>query len=75
MQPLKMHGGCLLSSEPAQEPGLVSLHKTMSNTPAPSPHVKSSTNYENLQRILDNHAIVFSGLGKLNDQQVALAIN
>ena len=74
-------GGCLLSSETAQELGLVSLHinqlnnSTIPNTSAPPPQVKSPTNDENLQQILDKHAGVFRGLGKLKDRQVTLSID
>ncbi len=74
-------GGCLLSSETAQELGLVSLHinqlnnSTIPNTSAPPPQAKSPTNDENLQQILDKHAAVFRGLGKLKDRQVTLSID
>ena len=74
-------GGCLLSSEIAQELGLVSSHLnqlnngTIPNTSAPPPQVKSPTNDENLQYILDKHAAVFRGLGKLKDRQVTLSID
>ena len=49
-------GGCLLSSETVQELGPVSLHlKAKQQT-----HSKTHVNDKNLQRILDNHAPVFS---------------
>ena len=74
-------GGCLLSSETAQEFGLVSLHLNQINKnttstnseqqTSPKPHAKD----KNLQRILDNHARVFSGLDKLSSKQIQLAID
>ena len=74
-------GGCLLSSEMAQELGLVSLHLNQINKNTTSTNSEQQTNLKphakdkNLQRILDNHARVFSGLGKLNSKQVELAID
>ena len=74
-------GGCLLSSETAQELGLVSLHLNQINKNTTSTNSEQQTNPKphakdkNLQRILDNHARVFSGLGKLNSKQVELAID
>ena len=62
-------GDCLLSSETAQELGLVSSHLNQMNkntTKAEQQtHSKTNVNDQNLQRILDDHAPVFCGLGKL----------
>ena len=73
-------GGCLLSSETAQELGLVSLHlnqinKNTTSTNSEQTNRKPHAKDKNLQRILDNHARVFSGLGKLNSKQIELAID
>ncbi|CAB4005816.1 uncharacterized protein K02A2.6-like [Paramuricea clavata] len=74
-------GGCLLSSETAQELGLVSLHlneinKNTTSTSSEQPsQLKLHTNDKKLQHILDNHTPVFSGLGKLRNKQVELAID
>ena len=72
-------GGCLLSSEIAQELGLVSLHLNQMNKNTANAeqqtHSKTNVNDQNLQRMLDNHAPVFSGLGKLKNKQVELAID
>ena len=72
-------GGCLLSSETAQELGLVSLHLNQmnKNTTNAEQQTQSKTNVndQSLQRMLDNHAPVFSGLGKLKNKQVELAID
>ena len=74
-------GGCLLSSETAQELVLFSLHLNQINKNTTSTNSEQQTNPKphakdkNLQRILDNHARVFSGLGKLNSKQVELAID
>ena len=74
-------GGCLPSSETAQELGLVSLHlnqinkETASNNSEQQTYSKPHVNDKNLQRILDSHTPVFSGLGKLRNKQVKLAID
>jgi hypothetical protein len=71
-------GGCLLSSETAQELGLVSLHlnqinKNTTSTSSEQPsQLKPHTNDKKPQHILDNHAPVFSGL---RNKQVELAID
>jgi hypothetical protein len=65
-------GSCLLSSETAQELGLASLHlnqinKNTTSTSSEQPsQLKPHTNDKKLQHILDNHAPVFGGLGKLS---------
>ena len=72
-------GGCLLSSDTAQELGLVSLHLNQMNKNTTNAeqqtHSKTNVNDQNLQRMLDNYARVFSGLGKLKNKQVEQAID
>ena len=72
-------GGCLLSSDTAQELGLVSLHLNQMNKNTTNAeqqtHSKTNVNDQNLQRMLDNHAPVFSGLGKLKNKQIEIAID
>ena len=71
-------GGCLLSSETVQELGLVSLHLNQMNKSTAKaeqqPLANTHVNDKNLQRILDNHGPLFTGLGKLTNKQVELAI-
>ena len=73
--------GCILSTETAQELGLVSLHlnqinkNTTSTSSEPPSQLKPHTNDKKLQHILDKHAPVFSGLGKLRNKQVELGID
>ena len=74
-------GGCLISSDTAQEFRLVSFHLNQINNNKPSsnpalpPNLTPTTNDKNLQHILNNHATVFSGLGKLRNKQIELAID
>ena len=66
-------GGCLLSSETAQELGLVSINLNKINT---SPENSTLTTKDTkLHHILDKHAPVFDGLGKLKNKQIRLAID
>ena len=71
-------GGGLLSSEAVHELQLVSLHlNQMSMNTAKAeqqPISNTHVNDKNLQRILDNHAPVFSGLGTLKNKQVDLQL-
>ena len=73
-------GGCLLSSDTAQEL-VLSFHLNQiknnkpSSNPASPPNLTLTTNDKKLQRILNNHATVFSGLGKLRNRQIELAID
>ena len=62
------NSGNLLSSDTAQESNLISLHV---NTIAIADTVKDL----NLKEILDKHAKVFEGLGKLKGQTVQLNID
>ena len=57
--------GNLISSQTAQELGLISLHL----------HKVSSTNDNKLDRILNKHANVFNGLGKLKGDKIKLNID
>ena len=57
--------GNLISSQTAQELGLISLHL----------HKVSSTNDNKLDGILNKHANVFNGLGKLKDDKIKLNID
>lgn len=74
-------GSCLLSSDTAQELVLLSFHLNQiknnkpSSNPASPPNLTLTTNDKKLQRILNNHATVFSGLGKLRNRQIELAID
>ena len=72
-------GGCLLSSETAQELGLVSLHHNQMNKSTAKaeqqPLANTHVNDKTLQRILDDHCPVFPGLCKLTNKQVELAID
>jgi hypothetical protein len=74
-------GGCLLSSETAQELRLGSLHlnrinKNTSSSSSEQPsQLKPHANDKKLQHILDKHAAIFSGLGKLRNKQIELAID
>ena len=54
----------LISSETAQELGLISLHL----------HKVSSTKDDKLDAMLNKHAIVFNGLGKLKGDKIKLNI-
>jgi hypothetical protein len=72
-------GGCLLSSETAQELGSLHLNKINKNTSSSSSEqpsqLKPHANDKKLQHILDKLAAVFSGQGKLRNKQIELAID
>ena len=68
-------GGCFLSFETAQEFGLVSLHLNQINDQTAPSKLSPSTNDKNFAHILDKHAPVFRGLGKLKNKQIELVIH
>ena len=70
------NGGGLLSAETAEELGLISLHlNTVHTTPQQAPPQFATVRDKGVKAIVQNHAKVFSGLGRMKHHQVELIID
>ena len=70
------NGGCLLSAETAEELGLISLHLNTVHTPPQQAHPQFATvRDKGVKAIVQNHAKVISGLGRMKHHQVELIVD